>query len=274
MSHIRRPYSRVGGRVTVLTVLLAGLAIPTGTTQAEEPVTIFAAASTTDAVTAIAAAYQASGGGPVRTVFASSSTLARQIAQGAPADLYLSANPAWMDDLAGRDGIEPESRIDLLSNSLVLIAPADRPMTIDIAPRFPLAAALGDGRIALGDPIHVPAGIYAKEALSSLGVWHEVESRAAFAGDVRAALALVDSGEAAAGIVYSSDAAIGRNVRVVATFPAELSSPIIYPLAIVRGRTSPKVDAVYRFLQGPTARAIWRANGFTEPGVTKPAAAG
>ncbi|MFQ5775973.1 MAG: molybdate ABC transporter substrate-binding protein [Kiloniellaceae bacterium] len=236
-----------------------------GPGRAERPVTVFAAASTANAVQAVAAAFAAEGGGAVRTVFAASSTLAQQIARGAPADLFLSANNAWMDALARKGVIDPASRIDLLGNRLVLIAPRRSRLEVALAPGFALAAALGEGRLAMGDPGHVPAGIYAKAALERLGVWDELAPKAAFAGDARAALALVERGEAAAGIVYATDAAIGARVRVVATFPADGQGPIVYPLAVVAGRRSPAVEAFYRFLRGPRARAIFRAQGFIAP---------
>ena len=246
----------------LLAVMLGAPAAP----RAEQAVTLFAAASTIVAVAAVARAYEAGGGGKVRTVFAASSTLARQIAQGAPADLYLSANVAWMDELEGRGAIEPDTRVDLLGNTLVLIAPERRPIEIEIAPGFPLAGALGDRRLAMGDPAHVPAGIYAKAALTKLGVWPEVSARVAYLGDVRGALAMVDRGEAAAGIVYASDVRGAARVQVVGRFPANSHPAIVYPLAVVAGRRRPAVMAFYEFLQTPRARALLEAQGFTAPG--------
>ncbi len=234
--------------------------------RAEPPVTLFAAASTVNAVAAVARTYEAGGGGRIRTVFAASSTLARQIAQGAPADLYLSASTAWMDELEGRGAIEAGTRVDLLGNALVLIAPKRSPVEIDIAPGFALAGALGDRRLAMGDPAHVPAGIYAKAALTTLGVWPEVSARVAYMGDVRGALAMVDRGEAAAGIVYASDVRGATRVRVVGTFPAASHPAIVYPLAVVAGRRRPEVMAFYEFLRGPQARPLLAAQGFTVPG--------
>ncbi len=242
------------------------LALAAGATpRAEDPVMLFAAASTTDAITAVARAFEARGGAAVRCVFAASSTLAQQIARGAPADLFLSANSAWMDELARRGAIEAETRADLLGNVLVLIAPRDSPLELAIGPGFALAEALAERRLAMGDPAHVPAGIYAKAALEHLGVWPQVGERAAFLGDVRAALALVDRGEAAAGIVYASDGRISPRVRVVDRFPADSHPPIVYPLAVVSGRRRPAVMALHAFLRGPEAAAIFRAHGFTVP---------
>lgn len=233
-----------------------------GAARAEQPVTLFAAASTTNAVEAIARAYEESGQGKLRPVFASSSTLARQIAQGAPADLFLSANNAWIDYLSERGALEAGTRTEIMGNVLVLIAPDNRPLTLTIEPGFPLAAALGNRRLVLGDPAHVPAGIYAKAALENLGVWPEVSTKIAYAGNVRAALALVDRGEAGAGIVYATDASISRRVRIVGSFPAKSHPPIVYTLALVAGRRNPQVTALYDFLRGPEARAIFRAQGF------------
>ena len=239
--------------------------------RADQPVTIFAAASTMEAVNAVVRAYEAGGRGAVRPVFAASSTLALQIARGAPADLFLSANTAWMDDLERRGAIEPRTRIDLLGNTLVLIAPRESPLDLEIAPGFALAEALSERRLAMGDPAHVPAGIYAKAALERLGVWSRVAGRVAFLGDVRAALILVDRGEAAAGIVYASDARIAPRVRVVGAFPADSHPPIVFPLAVVAGRRGPAVMALYAYLRGPEARTLFRARGFAIPSAGPPA---
>ncbi len=257
--------ARLAGLATALFVLVGSPA------RADQPVTIFAAASTMEAVNAVARAYEAGGRGSVRPVFAASSTLALQIARGAPADLFLSANTAWMDDLERRGAIEPRTRIDLLGNALVLIAPPKSPLDLEIAPGFALAAALSERRLAMGDPAHVPAGIYAKAALERLGVWSRVAGRAAFLGDVRAALTLVDRGEAAAGIVYASDARVAPRVRVVGAFPADSHPPIVYPLAVVAGRRGPAVMALYAYLRGPEARALFRARGFAVPPAGPPA---
>ena len=251
------------GRRHFLAFLAAALATPmAGPARAEAQATLFAAASTTEAVTAVAATFAADGQGTLRPVFAASSTLAQQIVRGAPADLYLSANGAWMDFLATRGAIEADSRIDLLSNRLVLIAPADSPLSLRIASDFGLAAALGNGRLAMGEPTHVPAGIYAKSALQTLGVWPQMAPRIAYMADVRATLALVERGEAVAGIVYATDAAASRRVRIVDTFPADSHPPITYPLAIIAGRRTPATIALYEYLQGAEAQTIFRAHGF------------
>ncbi len=259
-----RPWRQRRARAAVfLAGLAAALPCPGGASAgAAEPVTIFAAASTLEAVTAVARAYEASGRGTVRLVFAASSTLAQQIAAGAPADLFLSANTAWMDELERRGAIVPGTRVDLLGNALVLIAPRGSPLDLEIAPGFALAGAVNDRRLAMGDPAHVPAGMYAKAALERLGVWSQVAGRAAFLSDVRAALMLVDRGEAAAGIVYASDARISARVRVVDTFPGTSHPPIVYPLAVVAGRRGAAVMALYAYLRGAEARDLFRARGF------------
>ncbi len=235
--------------------------------------TIFAAASTKDAVEDLAQRYRATGGGAVRTVFAASSTLAKQIAQGAPADLYLSADPAWMDYLAERGAIDAASRVDLLGNTLVLIAPSDG----DATPADPgalSAATLGafldshltNGRpLAIADPGHVPAGLYAKAALEAFGLWPGVAERTARTADVRAALALVDRGEAPAGIVYATDAQISPRVRTVGWFPADSHPPIVYPLALVAGPANGEGRPFYDYLRGADAAAVFRSYGFQVP---------
>jgi molybdate transport system substrate-binding protein len=242
---------------------LTGAAAPAGAQDLGEPVTIFAAASTTDAVNEIAEAYAARTGGSLRPVVAASSTLARQIAQGAPADLFLSASVAWMDHLDAQQLLAEDSRLPLLSNRLVLIAPADSPLRLRLAPGLPLRELIGDGRLAIGDPAHVPAGIYARQALEALGLWDQVADRLAQAGNVRAALALVDRGEMAAGIVYETDAAISPRVRIVDAFPDAVTPEITLPLAIVAGRDSPAVRAAYAFLKSDEAAAIFGKYGFT-----------
>jgi molybdate transport system substrate-binding protein len=245
-----------GGLLAALLLILAG------PVQAGQ-VTVFAAASTTDAVQAVLTAFRtAHPKTEVRASFAASSTLAKQIARGAPADLYISANVAWMDYLAERGAIDPASRVDLLGNRLVLVASPMSPVSGDLAK---LPEALGERRLAIGDPAHVPAGIYAKQSLQALGLWAKVADRAAFAADVRAALALVGRGEAAAGIVYATDARISDQVNRVAALPADSHPPIRYPLARVDGAAGPEVRRLYDFFRSNKAQAIFRDHGFTVP---------
>lgn len=227
-------------------------------------VLVFAAASTAAAVEAVAALYgRRAGDAAVRTVFAASSTLARQIANGAPADIYLSANRKWMDWLADRKLIDPASRRDLFGNRLVLIAPLGSPLRLDIRPGFALARHLGDGRLALADPDHVPAGIYARQALEALGVWHAVGPRAARARDVRGALALVERGAAPAGIVYATDARNSRRVTIAGRFPARTHAPIRYTVALVPRRNGAAPRAFLAFLTSKPALAVFARHGFT-----------
>lgn len=232
----------------------------TGTSLAE--VTIFATASTAGPVGEIIRLFNAKDSGAAIASFASSSTLAQQIINGAPADIYLSASPQWMNHLAAEKAIESSSRFDLLGNRLVLIAPTDSALTVRIAPSFPLLPALAGGMLAMGDPDHVPAGIYGKAALVGLGVWDSVAGRVAGAQDVRAALALVERGEAAAGIVYATDALLTDRVRIVADFPPASHPPITYPVAVVAGRDRPEVRAFLALLKSPDAAAVFAKYGF------------
>jgi molybdate transport system substrate-binding protein len=243
------------GRVLGAAVALFGALVATAVPAAERPVTVFAAASLAEALEEVGAAYRARGGA-VRFSFASSAQLARQIEGGAAADVFFSADETWMDYLEARGRIDPASRASLLGNRLVLIAPADSAVALSIGPGFPLAAALGAGRLACADPDAVPAGRYAREALTRLGVWDGVAGRLAPAENVRAALALVARGEVPLGIVYETDAALEPRVRTIGVFPADAHTPIRYPVALVRG-AQPAATAVVRFVAGPEARAIF-----------------
>ncbi len=229
-----------------------------------DKVTVFAAASTTNAITDIAVMFQKKKQGKVTHSFASSSTLAKQIANGAPADVYLSANPKWMNFLVDKKMIEPKTRFDLLGNSIVLIAPKDGPVNkVKIAPKFDLAKLLGDGKLAMGDPAHVPAGIYGKKAMEKLGVWASVEPKVARSKDVRAALALVERGEAPFGQVYATDAAISKKVKVVGVFPKDSHPPIVYPVALVQGHATLSAKGFLEFLKSPEAKSVFQKYGFT-----------
>lgn len=235
--------------------------------RAEDELTLFAAASMTDAITELAAAYSAAGHPAVKLAFAASSTLAKQIENGAPADLFISADQQWMDYLAERSLIVEETRTDVAGNALVLIVPAGSPQA---APADPagidwLTLLGGDGKLAIGDPAHVPAGRYAKAALDYLKLWPSVESHAVFAGDVRAALAFVETGEAVVGIVYSTDAAISDKVAVVGAFPPESHDPIVYPIAVLAGHDRPEARDFLAFLLSPTAAKVLGKYGFTMP---------
>jgi molybdate transport system substrate-binding protein len=249
------------------TRLFAGLLLLLVTTagHAADIVTVFAAASLTDVLEQVGKAYTASTQVPVRFSFAASSALARQVESGAPADAFVSADQDWMNYLAERQLIQPATRADIVSNSLVLVAPVNSKLTLKISRGFPLAKALGDkGRIATGDPASVPAGKYAKAALTSLGVWSSVESRLIPAENVRSALNFVALGEAPLGIVYATDARGNAKIRVVDTFPAGSHEAIRYPAAATtRGGTG--AIAFVKFLQGAQARAIFESYGFGKP---------
>ena len=248
----------------VALALLARLAAPAAARS--EPPTVFAAASLADAMEAAGKAYEEKTGNEIRFSFASSSTLARQIEAGAPAAIFASANETWMDYLGERDLIEAGTRISPISNALVLVAPADSELTeFTVTGDTDLAALLGpDGRLSVGDPDHVPAGIYARQSLQSLGQWETLEPRLARADDVRAALALVSRGEAPLGIVYSTDARISDEVKIVGRLPAESHTPITYPFAIVKGAGSEETRALFDFLTGEEALAIYAGFGFSQ----------
>jgi molybdate transport system substrate-binding protein len=240
--------------------LLAPGAAPMARAQ---EVTVFAAASLTDALRDISGLWEKAGHSPLRLSFAASSTLARQIEQGAPANLFASADQRWMDFLAEKNLIVPDTRIDLLSNDVVLIVPASHPTTVTIDRNFDLLGMLGaSGRIATGDPAHVPAGIYAKQSLTRLGLWDKVQSRLAPTEDVRGALLLVERGEAPVGIVYATDAMASPRVKTAGVFPADSHDPVTYPFAVVKSGDIPQARALLAFLRGPEAKAVFAARGF------------
>lgn len=226
-------------------------------------VTVFAAASLRNALDGIGADWTAATGNEVKFSYAASGALAKQIENGAPADLFGSADLKWMEYAAEKKLIKPESRVALLGNALVLVASRDTSVDLEIAPGFRLAEALGDSRLAMGIPGAVPAGTYAREALVKLGVWQQIESRTAGAENVRAALAFVARGEARFGIVYATDAARDPNVKVVGTFPADSHAPIVYPFALTHSSKNPLASAFLTFLTSPQAKAVFEKEGFT-----------
>lgn len=240
----------------LIALLLAAVCV---CAHGQDRVLVFAAASLKNALDEVAA--QA----PVAAVvsYASSSALARQIESGAPAEVYLSADLAWMAYLEQRGRIRVDSRRNLLGNKLVLIAPAASTLRMTVEAGFPLAQSLGSGRLALGDPAHVPAGRYAKAALEFLGVWNDVRGRLAPAENVRAALALVARRETPLGVVYATDAAAEAKVRVVGAFPDGSHPPIVYPAALTVAATGERARRFLTFLGSPTARRIFEKHGFT-----------
>ncbi len=227
-----------------------------------EGLTVFAAASLTDVLKQVSVRWQASGHEALRFNFAASSTLARQLDQGAMASIFASADRQWMDWAATRHLIAAETRRDLLGNKLVVVAPASN-LTPATQGMPDLIALLGaDGRLAVGDPGHVPVGIYTRQSLISLGLWPRLEPRLARADNVRSALQLVARGEAPAGIVYATDTALLPNVRVVGVIPDASHEPIVYPFAVTRAGDMPEARALLGFLAGPEARALFQAAGF------------
>ena len=240
-------------------VLVGGLS---STTASAADFTLFAAVSTTNAMTEVVQLYEHKGFGKVRVSFGATSALARQIERGAPADVYLSADEKWMNYLQERKQIRPETRRPIIANTLAIIAPKDGDFAVKIGPGFPLVEALAGGRLAVGDPDHTAVGIYAKEALTHLGIWEGVEPRLARANSVRAGTVMVERGEVKAGIVFGTEAGVSDKVRLVDTFPAETHTAITYPIAIT---TNGNVDAgqeFLNFLRTPEVAAIFKKWGF------------
>ncbi|MES1158930.1 MAG: molybdate ABC transporter substrate-binding protein [Terricaulis silvestris] len=242
----------------VLALVIGALAQP----AFAAPLKVFAAASLTDALNAVGDAYARDHHERPVFNFAASSTLARQIEQGAEADVFMSADEDWMDYLQTRALIDTTTRVDVLTNRLVLIAPTDHPFHVTLRHGLNLSGALNGGRLAMADPDSVPAGRYGRAALQSLGAWDGVQSAVVRAENVRAALRFVETGEAAAGIVYATDAQASHHVVVAGVFPEASHPPIRYPLAIVAGRANTDARDFARFLRSGEARAIFRAQGF------------
>jgi molybdate transport system substrate-binding protein len=228
-----------------------------------DKVLVFAAASLKTALDEINAQWQGRTGKRAVVSYAASSALAKQIEQGAPADIFISADLDWMEYLAERKLIRPETRSDLLSNRLVLIAPKGTNLQVEIKPGFPLASLLGQGHLALANTDAVPAGKYSKAALETLGVWERVKGRIAQAENVRAALLLVSRGEAPLGIVYESDAVSDPSVVTVGILPDATHPRIIYPIAVTSGSTNPDAGGFLDELKSPQARTIFEKQGFT-----------
>lgn len=244
----------------MIAAVAALLAVPV-LAQAKGPL-VLAAASLQESLTAAAAVYAATGQAKPVIAFAASSALARQIDAGANADVFVSADESWMDFLAARKLLRAGTRASFLTNRLVLVAPAAQPLALGIRSGFGLAAAIGDGKLAMADPDSVPAGKYGKAALTNLGVWRDVEPKVVRAENVRAALALVARGEARAGVVYETDARAARGVAVVGVFPAISHPAITYPVAIVAGSTNPGAGRFRAFLLSDAGKAIFARYGF------------
>lgn len=244
--------------------LFLGLAPPFGAAQAQpKDLVIFAAASLKNALDEASAAWVKQTGKPAPKIsYAASNALARQLEQGAPADLFLSADLDWMDYAASKTLIRPETRVTLLANRIALIAPSDSTATVALAPGVDLSAALAGGKLAMGNVDSVPAGKYGKAALEKLGGWDKVKGQVAQADNVRAALLLVSRGEAPLGIVYQTDAIADPNVKIVGTFPEDAHPPIIYPVALTANTNNPDADAFLAYMKSAKARPLFAAQGF------------
>lgn len=247
--------------------LLAGfillICFATSAQAAGDRVLVFAAASLKNAMDDVAASYMKSHDTDVRVSYAGSSTLARQIESGAPAQVYVSANQSWMDKLEQDERIDADSRVDLLRNHLVLAAPKDSDIQLHIARGFDLAGALGkDGYLAMANTDAVPAGIYGRNALQALGDWDSLQGHIAQADDVRAALALIARGQTPLGVVYASDAVAEDDVRVVDTFPDDTHKPIVYPAALTAGSDDPAARDFLNYLASDAAKPIFKRWGF------------
>jgi molybdate transport system substrate-binding protein len=228
-----------------------------------EDVTVFAAASLTNALNDIGEQFTARTGNKVVASYAASSALAKQIEQGAPAQVFASADLKWVDYLAGKGLINADSRINLLGNTLVLVAPLDSKLDkLEIGPKADIAALAGDGRIATGNPDSVPVGLYFRQAMERSGQWAKVAPKIAGADSVRAALAFVERGEVAFGIVYATDAAVSKKVKVVGVFPDSMHDPIVYPFALIAGKETPSAKAFLDYVRGNEAKAVFARYGF------------
>lgn len=245
-----------------ITLWLLVIGVPSWALDADKPaIVVFAAASLTNVLQELGDGFTKQSSIPVKFSFAASSALAHQIENGAPADVFFSADVDWMDYLEQRNLIQRETRHDVLGNRLVLIAPAASPIKLKIKPNFKLAAALGKGRLATGDPDSVPVGRYAIAALTKLGAWNDVSDRIIRAENVRSAMMFVDRGEAPLGIVYETDALIDKKVRVVDAFPDDSHAPIVCPIALTQDA---KADAAQflAYVRGPAGEIVFKAYGF------------
>lgn len=247
--------------ITALALALWMLVAPAAFAETKPPL-VLAAASMQESLNAAADAWAAKKHPRPVLSFAASSALARQIEAGAPADMFISADAPWMDEVEKKGLLRSRTRVPFLSNQLVLVAPAGKAKAMVINRSLPLARMLGDARLAMADPDAVPAGKYGKAALISLGLWRSVEGRIASGDSVRAALALVERGQSPLGIVYTTDARASKLVGIVGAFPANSHPPIVYPLALLKSATSPDAEGFRRFLISAEGKAIFRRFGF------------
>jgi molybdate transport system substrate-binding protein len=247
------------GAITL--IALGSLARPAAAQGSD--IIVFAAASLKNALDAVNAEWQKETGKKAAISYAASSALAKQIEQGAPAQIFISADLDWMNYLAKKDLINPGTRSNLLGNRIVLIAPKDKAKAVDIKPGFDLAKILGDGRLAIANVDTVPAGKYGKAALEKLGAWSSVSNKIAQSENVRAALLLVSRGEAPAGVVYQTDAAADPGVAVIGRFPENTHPPIIYPIALTAGGNNPDAATFLAYVKSAKAKPLFEAQGFT-----------
>jgi molybdate transport system substrate-binding protein len=252
----------LGSSLAVAVVVWLGWGLRPAQAQTGDLI-VFAAASLKNALDGVNAQWREETGKTAKLSYAATSALAKQIEAGAPAQVFLSADLRWMDYVAAKKLIKPGTRSNLLGNSLVLIAPKEQAPAVDIKPRFDLAKLLSGGRLAVASVEAVPAGRYAKAALEKLGVWTSVSGKLAQAENVRAALLLVSRGEAPLGIVYRTDAAADRNVRIVGRFPENTHPPIIYPIALTTNATHPDAAAFLAYVRSAKTRRLFEAQGFT-----------
>ncbi len=255
-------------------VALGGLATATmmampAANADDTKVTVFAAASMKNALDAVNQACAAEVGEEAAISYASSSALAKQIEEGAPADIFISADLDWMKYLHDKNLVKADTEKRLLGNAIVLVAPKDSTAEVKLEKGFDLGALIGDGRLAMGEVKSVPAGKYGKEALETLGMWSSVEGKLAQAENVRAALKLVATGEAAAGIVYATDAMAEPGVKVIGTFPADSHKPIVYPIAQTADSKDSEAAAWLKCAESGTAKPLYEAQGFTVLGDTQ-----
>lgn len=242
----------------------AGLALGLSAMAAQaDEVIVFAAASLTNALNEIGESFTAKTGHAIKPSYAASSALAKQVEQGSPANVFASADLKWMDYLADKKLISPDTRFNLLGNTLVLVAPLDSKLDkVELGPKVDLAALAGSGRIATGNPDSVPVGLYFKQAMERAGQWDKVGPKVAATDSVRAALAFVERGEVPLGVVYATDAAVSKKVKVVGTFPDSMHDPIVYPFALIAGKESPAAKAFLDAIRTPEAKGVFAKYGF------------
>jgi molybdate transport system substrate-binding protein len=260
---MRRRTTRRG--VARLLVVLAALLLAPPARAQSEPIRLYAAATLKTALDAIAADWQRGGGAPVVLVYGPTPALAKQIENGAPADIYFSADPDWMDYLAQRQLIRAGTRTDLLSNRLVLIGAKDATPAPPINAGFPLAALVGAGPLAMCNPMHHPAGRYGRISLERLGLWSAVADKVAIAEDVRVAVTMVGRGDAPLAVVFATDAAEDQRVRVIGSFPDNSHPPIVYPVALVAASRQPDAARLLDYLKSPAASATFERLGYLTP---------